>query len=256
MLRPITVAALAAITLLMTSPRVGAGLMTQQVTANTTDDPAVEATAFHGFIDAENEADGFGNPLLRFLNSGTNDTDNLQLFPNGAYFTISSTGMFSTPAYGPGVIDVVEAADPTFAGFKPANGWEFVGKSEFDSDLNFEGGEGTPPFDSAASGVLTLTNGTPLAKGSYVLSLKGGGGKDGPRYGVFLFANVEEISSFNYNVPFGLSHASLYRVRPGGNVPEPASLAVFGIGALLGIGGSVRRRFTNRKGFALRGLAT
>lgn len=246
MLRSVMVAALAAIGVLAMSPRVNAGVLLDEVKAIVNGSP-VDATAFHGFI-AGNDANGDGNPLLRYLNSGTNAGETLTLQPGGQTFTISGSGMFgSTTQTGltvpGGIIDVVEYRSGTggFVGFNAAHPWEYLGKSD---DPN-------PPLDDSVSGILTPL--IPLAAGSYALSLKAG-----TQYAVYLFANVGEITSFTFNANMspGLSHASLYRVDPPGVVPEPASLAVFGLGALLGVGGSLRRRFAKSKGFALSGLAT
>lgn len=243
MLRPITVAASAAIAVLLITPRVGAGVLLDEVKA-TVNGSTVDAIAFHGFI-AGNDANGGGDPLLRYLNSGTNDDETLTLLPGGQTFTISDDGMFgSTIRTGltvpGGIIDVVDFRTG-FGGFNAADPWMYIGKSD----------ESDTPFDSTDDGKLSLL--APLAAGTYALSLKAG-----TQYAVYLFANVGEVTAFTYNKDMnpGLSHATLYRVGPQGHVPEPASLAVFGIGALLGVGGSLRRRFANRKGFALRGLAT
>jgi hypothetical protein len=275
MLRPFTIAALAAIAVLMTAPRVGAGVLSpilgspawQQVVAkgagSIPGDDDVYATAFHGYISGT-EADGDGDPLLKYLNSGTDANEELQLqpggtlFPSGTDFTISGDGMFgstntgipNTNAPGFPVIDVVEFQSD-FLGFErlPGQKWVFVGKT----DQVETGGVNGGPFVSINNGTLALPANTKLQAGSYVLSLKAGN-----NYSVYLFENVGEISAFTYNIGRqDLSHTSLYRFDPGtGHVPEPASLAVFGFGALLGVGGLVRRRFPNRKGFALRVLAT
>lgn len=240
MLRLVKVAVLAAIGVLAMSPRVDAGVLLEEVKAIVNGSP-VAATAFHGFI-AGNDANGDGNPLLRYLNSGTNAGETLTLQPGGQTFTISDVGMFGSIDQVPGgIINVVEYQSG-FTGFNAAYPWEYLGKS--DDVLN-------PPLDDSVGGILTPL--IPLAAGSYALSLKAG-----TQYAVYLFANVGEITSFTFNANMspGLSHASLYRVDPPGVVPEPASLAVFGLGALLGVGGSLRRRLAKSKGFALSGLAT
>lgn len=267
MLRSFTVAALATIGLLMTAPRAGAGVLLDDVKAIVAGNP-VAATAFHGFISGT-DANGGGNPLLQYLNSGTNVGETLTLLagahvPAGTSFTISSLGMFGSnntglpvpPLPTLPVIDVVEF-QPGFGGFNPAQPWQFVGKTNFAGDGSAVElpTDPTSPFASSAGGVLTLNN-PPLSAGSYALSLK-----TGNRYAVYLFQNVGAISSFMYGLEDispserrDLSHATLYRT--GGVVPEPTSLAVFGFGALLGVGGLVRRRFELRKGFAAKGLAT
>jgi hypothetical protein len=261
MLRPFTIAALAAIAVLMTAPRVGAGVLISQAAATTLGGP-VTATAAHGFIMGNDVTSDGGDPLLGFLNSGSGATI-LTLHPDGNLFKISSSGMFGSIdqeglTVSGGIIDVIDY-DDEFSGFNPQNPWVFASKQNFEDDGSFNGAaEGPEDIFGVANG-NTISLISPLAAGSYVLSLKGGGGGGGnnSRYAVFLFENVGEISSFTYNLEgFGLSHASLFRVGPDtGHVPEPASLAVFGFGALLGVGGLVRRRFPNRKGFALRGLA-
>jgi len=261
MLRPFTVAALAAIGVLMMTPRVGAGVLIGQAKANTTPGGLVTATAAHGFILGNDVTSEGGDPLLGFLNSGSGNTV-LTLHPEGNLFKISDSGMFGSIdqeglTLSGGIIDVIDY-EVGFNGFTPDNPWVFASKQNFDDDGELDGPAEGPEdiFGVVANGNISLLS--PLTAGSYVLSLKGGGGGGGQnnRYAVFLFANVGEISSFTYNLgDFGLSHASLFRVGSGGVVPEPASLAVFGFGALLGVGGLVRRRFPNRKGFALRGLA-
>ncbi len=258
MLRPITVAASAAIALLVMAPRVGAGVLIGDVVA-TTSGGNVIATAAHGFILGNDVASG-GDPLLGFLNSGSGDTI-LTLLPNppGPQFKISSAGMFgSTDQTGLtapiGIIDVIDFED-NWAGFTPDKPWTFASKQNFNEDGSLGAAEGPENLFGVRTG-SNIALSSSLAAGSYVLSLKGG---PNSQYAVFLFQNVEnEISSFTFDFDkFGLSHASLFRVGPDtGHVPEPASLAVFGIGALLGVGGSLRRRFANRKGFALRELAT
>ncbi len=259
MLRPFTVVALAAIGLLLMTPRVGAGLVLpprlgspawQQVVAKggsgVVPGDDVYATAFHGYVDGNTTIKG-EDVVLRLLNSGTKAGDDLRLMPGSTPFTISSTGMFSTDKKGPGIVDVVEFQGSFGDGFKtPLRDWVSLGKTE----LSKTGG----PFGTIGDGTLTLASN--LAMGSYVLSLK-----STSQFSVYLFANVGEISEFKYILSQDLSHATLYRLGPGGvgpqgNLPEPTSLAVFGIGALLGVGGSLRRHFENRKGLALRGLAT
>lgn len=276
MLRAFTVAALAATAVLMMTPGVGAGVIDpkvevgkqwMQVVANGGLSDGAYATAYHGFIDGNAATEG-GNPLLGLLNSGSG-TKTYTLLPDGQKFTISEKGMFGsidqlglTPG-GSNVIDTV-SYQTDFGGFNHSTQlWEYEGKSD---------GAGTAedpnPFLSpnlGKSGTLVLR--TPLAEGSYVLSLKGGS-----QYAVFLFTGLKETTSFDYVMgdlqgkTSALSNAALYRVGPGGVVtttsttttavaPEPTSLAVFGFGALLGVGGSVRRRFTTRKGLALRGPA-
>lgn len=263
--RMFTVAVLAAIGVMMTMPRAAAGVLNDVKAI--VNGSAVNATAFHGFIRQANEADGDGNPLLQYLNSGSNGELLTLLptvqFPQGRTFTISDHGMFGSTKTGipnPAfpdfpVIDVVEFQSG-FGGFSPTQPWRFIGKTDFADNGSSQDASNDPmsPFSSAAGGVLSLKS-SPLRAGSYALSLKGGG-RGGPRYAVFLFQDVGEIGSFEFQIPFGLSHASLYRVDAGGHLPEPASLAVFGLGALLGVGGSLRRRFGVRKGSSLRGLAS
>ncbi len=265
MLRPFTVAALAAIAVLMMAPGVGAGVLIGDVVA-TTSGGDVTATAAHGFI-LGNDVQSGGNPLLGFLNSGSGDTI-LTLHPDGNRFKISGEGMFgSTDRTGlsvpEGFIDVVDYKNG-FLGYNSSKPWAFASKRNYNDDGSLGAAEGPEDLFGARTG-STLALNSSLAVGSYVLSLKGGGGGGGKndRYAVFLFQNVEDkITSFTYDFDkFGLSHASLFWVSsdtvvgPDGVLPEPASLAVFGFGALLGVGGMVRRRFPNRKGFALSGLA-
>lgn len=259
MLRPVTIAALAAIGVLMMTPRVSGGVLTPQITsvdawkqvvATGGSGGDVYATAYHGYIEG-NDAKKAGEPLLGYLNSGTNGKF-LTLQPDGQQFTITNRGMFGSTERqglrGPGSIIDVVSFQTGYTGFNhPTQEWLYVGKSD---------DRASSPFKVATGGLLTL-KAAHQAAGSYVLSLKAGN-----QYSVYLFQHVDAISSFKYSITKNLSHASLYRVGPGGGVdplggvvPEPASLAVFGLGALLGIGGSVRRRFTTRKGLALRGLA-
>ncbi len=259
MLRPFTVAALAAIGVLMMAPGVGAGVLIPQVTsvdawkqvvATGGSGGDVYATAYHGYIEG-NDAKKAGEPLLGYLNSGTNGKF-LTLQPDGQQFTISNLGMFGSTERqgltGPGSIIDVVSFKTGFTGYNhPTQEWVYVGKSD--------DGAGSP-FVVVTEGLLTLKP-AHQAAGSYVLSLKAGN-----QFSVYLFQHVDAISSFKYSITKNLSHAALYRVGPGGGVdplggvlPEPASLAVFGFGALLGVGGMVRRRFPNRKGFALSGLA-
>ncbi len=270
MLRPFTIAALAAITLLMTAPRVGAGILPpiieagkqwKQVVAKGGSGGDVYATAYHGFFQGNDATGQLGTPLYDYLNFGT-QSEVLTLVPDGQRFTISDKGMFGsidrpglTLPQDPQVSNVIDTVSNQtgFGGFNHSTDlWTLVGKSD-----EQDGAKRGPFTNNGQGGKLTLSPG--LTEGAYVLSLKGG-----DLYEVFLFTSLRDITSFEYVIggTSNLSHASLYRVGPGGEVtpdgslPEPASLAVFGFGALLGVGGLVRRRFPNRKGFALRGLAT
>ncbi len=279
MLRPFTVAALAAIAVLMMAPGVGAGVMEldpvltsaseqwRQVVATGGSGGDINAIAYHGFIEGNDI--GQGDPLLRYLNSGTYDAvsnpfksgkkagiETLELLPGGhqfpggvSDFTISNEGMFGSTKRGSltghgTIIDVV-SYQGGFGGFNHPNAWVFKG----DSGATGLANPFINPTTLSNQGVLTLN--TALTGGSYVLGLKSSN-----EFSVFLFRNVDKISSFKYVTGNGhaLSHASLFWVGPGtgvdplgGVVPEPTSLAVFGIGALLGVGGSFRRRFAARK---------
>ena len=252
MLRPFTIAALASICLLITAPRVDAGVMYTDVSAFS-GATSVSATAAHGYI-VGNEADGDGNPLLRFLNSGTNSGETLTLLIDPpTQFKISSTGMFSTNDSpftmldGFPVIDVVSAVT-TFTGFDPEGDWDFVGKTDFNENGSVKDGD---VFGAVGTGNTLILESSPIS-GSYVLSVKGGGAGGGSQYAVYLFQDLTAVTSFKLNeLRTGLSHVSLYKFVPDDNnggggsgnngvVPEPASLAIFG--ALLGIAGLRRRR--------------
>lgn len=192
------------------------------------------ATAAHGFF-TKNDADGSGDPLLTLLNVGTSTGETATLAPSQS-IEISSTGMFSTAGtIGDPFVDLIAGSS-----FQRSGIWEFLGKSDDNPSLAFASADG------GNTGSLVLAGGISPLSGNVVVSLKAGS-----QYSVYAFANIKDVVSFEFkNLPSGLSHASLYTSTPGPTtggppnpVPEPASLAIFGFGALcLGVGQLRRRR--------------
>lgn len=210
----------------------------------------VSATAVHGFL-LGNDAAGDdpltgGDPLLEYLNKGYDGPYSFNPGnPIGPYvlvgvddwvpIQISEEGMFSStkndfapPPGGlvtdPPTVDLVDGA-PVFG----APNWKFLGKSD---DL-------MGPFEmnvDATSGSLMLNSPPAPLSGNVVISFKAG-----DNFSVYAFAGLSDVYGFRFDaLPQNLSHASIYSAQQAA-VPEPASLAIFGLGGL-GMGLMNRRR--------------
>ncbi|XZE54262.1 hypothetical protein SH139x_000218 [Planctomycetaceae bacterium SH139] len=241
---------LASLCLLTTASRLDAGVIFSNVSA-TSSSGTTYANAAHGYI-AGNDAQSGGNPLLRYLNSGTNAGEILTLQPGNKAFRISSTGMFSTTldsfaGTGTPVVDLISYQASNFDA-RDGGSWTFEGKvdgSENSSNLLSSVALGQKIGEIEITGDLS---------GSIALSLKAGN-----TFSVYLFQDMSGISKFNFDLTDAggaLSHATLYTGGPTGGggggsggggggtgtVPEPASF-----GVLLGVAGFRRRRNTVAK---------
>lgn len=201
----------------------------------------VSATAAHGFL-VGNDAAADGDPLLEYLNEGYDGPYSINPGnPTGPYLLtatdpvaikISAGGMFSSitnelASYLPGETPTVDLVLGTPVLGAP--NWEFIGKSD---DL-------MGPFEmnvEDTSGTLMLNSPPAPLGGNLVISFKAGN-----NFSVYAFAGLSDVYGFRFeNLPKKLSHASVYSA-PQAAVPEPASLAIFGLGGL-GMGLMNRRR--------------
>jgi hypothetical protein len=220
------------------------------------------AAFYHGYIDG-NDAEKDGQPLLGYLNSGTDGVNPLPLISfdstkkNLKEFTIASGGMFtkanpdpqtSTPEYN----YIEKSAQGVF--FDADTQWTYRGKYETGTDQGttegFVDGSGGLTIEDAGkekTGVIdvVVNNGgveTGLS-GDWVVSLKAG-----PEFSVFAFQGLVNVTQFSFaNLPHGLSHVAIYQAdsetpSPGPMVPEPTSLSIFCIAGLMACARSRRRR--------------
>jgi len=222
-----------------------AGLITNAV-AVSGDGSRTIATAAHGFI-AGNDVFGNppGGPLLDYLNFGTGDSELVLLGSPNTKFKISSEGMFVEPQNN--LADFINKTDGVF--ITRSAPWSFIGKVNFGDPT-----EGT--FVSTITqpigndpGLISLRpkadSGVAPLGGTVAISIKAGN-----NYSVYAFQNLTNIRGFEFSgLPADLSHVSLFVIDGtdvGPVVPEPSSLAIFGLGGLgLGLVG-LRRRKANR----------
>lgn len=244
---------LAAVMPLLGMSTVQAGIVLSNASV-TSSSGTKNADAAHGFV-LGNDTGGNTPDLIELLNTGTSllptfknngqiDTplpELLQFKPDGTggplQFQIDAAGMFSTDGLSDTERNAITALDTvnTLIGVAVTNtngaDWTYLGKSD----------DASSPFSNnpmTSSGTLTLT--TPVS-GNLVLSLKSSND-----YSVYAFADVTNATSFDFEIPQGLSHAALYQGTSGPvtspTLPEPASAAIFGA---LGLIGLVARRRRN-----------
>jgi hypothetical protein len=225
---------------------------TLDVTASLNGVGSINATAAHGVFLGNNV--GATEPtLLTLLNTGTSTVPSpgtvvIEDDAHNQYdIKISSTGMFSTNS-GVGVLppvngSTVDLLSGTAIVLGATEDWSLVGTTDV-------GGGAGGPFNSIANGATTINLDSAIT-GRFVIGLKAGN-----FYAVYAFDIATSVNQLVFNMPItnppgnsdlGLSHASLYTApSPDGPdtrsiVPEPASMAIFGLGAL-GMGFIARRR--------------
>ena len=221
-------------------------------------DGATDAVFFHGYIDG-NDASGSGEPLLGYLNTGTDGVNPLPMISldsdnkNLKEFSITSGGMFTeanpdpqttTPEYN----YIEKSAQAQF--FDSDTQWSYRGKYNTEGSGQFSGGSGGLTVTDAGnekSGVIDVvvnngSGGTGLS-GDWVVSLKASS-----EFSVFAFQGLDNVTQFTFsNLPHGLSHVSFYQAdsetpSPGPMVPEPTSLSIFCLASLMACVRSRRRR--------------
>jgi hypothetical protein len=219
-----------------------AGVITNVVAISGNGDRTT-ATSAIGFISG-NDVFGpiSGGPLLGYLNSGTGDSELVLLGSPNVNFKISAEGMFAEPQGNPA--DFINKTDGDY--ITRSDDWSFVGKVGFDEPL-----EGTfvsmitqPIGDTPGLITLRLASDGGVAPlgGTVAISLKAGN-----NYSVYAFQNLTNTFAFEFSgLPSELGNVSLYVIEGsdvGPVVPEPSSLAIFGLGGLgLGVMGWRRRK--------------